>query len=286
MSQVFNLLNPAWYASSVWATCASLRKHHALLWEMSKLELRDRYVGQVLGIFWAFVMPVLTMAVYLFIFAFVFKAKMPDAENMASSGWGGSYVLYLLSGLIPWMGLQDIMARSVTAISSNARLVKQTVFPLEILPLKIFYPSLINLAVTLGIFLAYGVGVYGLPSPLILCLPSVVLVQTIMAGGISFLFSAVGVYLRDMKDIVGVLCFVLVYSMPIFFVPAMLPKRVYTILQLNPFSHMIHVYHDVLFYGEITSPISWVVFPVFALFVWCLGCRTFQAVKHLFGNVL
>jgi lipopolysaccharide transport system permease protein len=286
MPQIFNILNPVWYAPSIRATCGILYKHRLLLWEMSKLELRERYVGQVLGIFWAVVMPILTMIVYLFIFAFVFKARMPDAQGIANIGWGGSYALYLLSGLIPWLSLQDIMSRSVTAVSGNARLVKQVVFPLEILPLKLFYPSLINLMITLSIFLTYGVLMHGLPSPFIVCLPIAILAQFILATGIAFLFSAAGVYLRDMKDIVGFFCFVMVFIMPVFFAPGMLPERIYNMLLLNPFSHMILVYRDILFYGAVTAPLSWFIFPAFALAVCCLGCRAFYTVKPLFGNVL
>jgi lipopolysaccharide transport system permease protein len=286
MAQIFKLANPTWYAPAIRSTCNILYKHRVLLWEMSKLELRDRYVGQVLGIFWAIIMPILTMAVYLFIFVFVFNAKMPDAQEYASAGWGGSYALYLLSGLLPWMALQDIMGRSVTTVSGNARLVKQVVFPLEVLPLKIFYASFLSFAIPLALFFIYGIVMHGLPSPLALCLPLVVLTQYLMATGIAFIFSAIGVYLRDLKDIVGVICFVLIYTMPIFFVPSMLPEKMYTLILLNPFSHMIQVYHDVLFYGQITESFSWVFFPMFAIALFFMGCRVFYSTKHSFGNML
>jgi lipopolysaccharide transport system permease protein len=284
-SHLKKLVSPGWYKDSILETAQILVTRRELFWEMSKLELRERYAGQVLGLFWAVALPLLTMAVYLFIFAFVFKAKMSVTQN-GSSGWGESYALYLLSGLIPWMTLQDVMTRSATAISANASMVKQVVFPLEILPLKVLYPAVINLGVTLAIFILYGLLAYGLPSPLLLALPLVVAVQLVAAAGIALLFSAAGAYLRDMKDMVSVLCFILVYCMPIFFTPGMLPPWAYNIILLNPLSHMVLMYHDILYHGQITSPLSWIVFPLFAAGMWAVGCRTFQTVKHFFGNVL
>lgn len=286
MLHLIKLILPSWYYPAVQSTCSVLWKKRELLWEMGKLELRERYAGQALGLFWAVLTPLLTIAVYLFIFAFVFKAKMPAAQEAMGGGWGGSYALYLLSGLIPWLAMQDIMTRSVTVITANASLVKQVVFPLEILPLKIFYPAGINLCVTLGIFTLYGMLSHGLPSPFILILPIVIVAQFICAAGIALIFSALGAYLRDMKDIVSVLCFVLIYCMPIFFAPGMLPDWAYDLLLLNPLSHMIVVYHDVLYYGYITAPLSWLIFFLFAGAMWIVGCKIFQSVKHLFGNVL
>jgi len=264
----------------------TLMRHRVLLWEMSKLDLRDRYVGQALGLFWAFLMPLLTIGVYLFIFAFVFKAKMPEAVDTMSTGWGGGYTFYLLSGLIPWTSMQEFMTRSSTAIHANASLVKQMAFPLEVLPLKGFYTTIINQAVALTVFVLYGWICYGPPSPLIITLPLVIAVQLIAAGGIALIFSAVGAYLRDMREIATALCFVLSYVMPVFFVPSMLPGGIYTLIKLNPFTHLIVMYHDAVYYGVITSPESWVVFPVFSLLIWMLGCRVFTALKPMFGNVL
>lgn len=279
------LFSPNWYKNSIVETANILFIRRELLWEMCKLELRERYAGQVLGLFWTVVQPLLTMAVYLFIFAFVFKAKISVTQS-GSTGWSESYALYLLSGLIPWIALQDVMVRSATAISSNASMVKQVVFPLEILPLKSLYPAAINLGITLTIFILYGLLAYGLPAPLLLALPFVIAAQLLVAAGMALLFSSAGAYLRDMKDLVGVLCFILVYCMPIFYTPGMLPPWAFNIIQLNPLSHMVLMYHDILYHGHITSPLSWVVFPFFSVCMWAIGCRTFQTVKHFFGNVL
>jgi lipopolysaccharide transport system permease protein len=285
--KLLHVLNPVAYLPSVASLYRLLAARRLLLWEMGKRDIRDRYVGQTLGVYWAVLTPLLTMAVYLFIFAFVFRIRMPAStmDGMAQ-GWGGSYALYLLSGLIPWMGFQEVMNRATAAVTGNANLVKQVIFPLEILPLKILLSAFLAQGVALAIFLAYGLLRFGPPSPMILLLPWLFLVQLLASAGIALLLAAVAPFFRDIKDLVGLFCFVLIYAMPIFFTQDMLPSGMYRLLMLNPFSHMIECYHDALYWGAFMSPWSWLIFPVVSVALFALGCRTFTVLKMYFGNVL
>lgn len=273
-----------WQASS--RVFGTLYKRRHLLWEMSLLNLRDRYAGNTFGIFWTLFVPFFTVFVYLFIFVLIFRAKMPAIGDAVQGGWGGSYAMYLLSGLLPWMGFQEIISRSATVITGNAALVKQVMFPLEILPMQIFLASLITSGIGFGCFFMYGLCFFGLPSPLVCLFPLIFLFQLLAEAGCALLFSAVGVFFRDMKDIVGILCFILIYSMPIFYLPTMVPQKFNYFLGLNPLYHMIAMYHDALFYGQINSWLSWCVFPAFAILIWAVGCRVFEGLKPLFGNAL
>lgn len=284
--KLLSLLNPMAYAPSLGALGRVLASRRELLWEMGKRDIRDRYAGQALGALWAVVTPLMNMAVYLFIFAFVFRIRMPAAGEAVVQGWGGSYALYLLSGLVPWLGFQEVMSRSTTAVTDNANLVKQVVFPVEILPLKILCSAFLTQGVALLIFLAYGLVSFGLPSPMILLLPWLLFLQALAAAGVAMLFASVGPFFRDIKEVVALCSFVLLYCMPIFFTPSMLPQEIYLILLLNPLSHMIECYHDVLYWGAILSPVSWLVFPLVAAALFAFGCRTFTTLKSYFGNVL
>src|SRR5262245_48719398 len=118
----------------------SLVRHRRLAWELAKRELVDRYVGQVGGAIWSIVQPALMIAIFILLFAGVFTTRVA-----ASSGSPKQQIVYLLSGLIPWMTIQDALARSSTIITSNAALVKQVSFPLTVLPVKTLLPSYIML---------------------------------------------------------------------------------------------------------------------------------------------
>lgn len=283
---MINILKLDTYLKANHAISLSLSKNRELLWEMGKLDLRERYVGQVLGLSWAIMTPLLTMAIYIFVFAIVFKAKIPQVAGGISTGWGSSYPIYLLSGLIPWMGIQEVIGRSPIIISSNANLVKQVLFPLEILPIKSFYTLVINQGIAYACLFFFAFLSYGGHSFLILCFPVAFALQLILSAGIALLLSAVGVYLRDLKDIMSVFCFVLVYAMPIFYTSAMLPDYLIKFMLLNPFYHVIAVFHDILFYGKISSPVSWIIFPAFSFATWLVGCKIFYTLKNYFGNVL
>ena len=96
--------------------------------ELARRDIADRYVGQFLGMFWAVAHPLFMMGIYVFIFAFVFKVKIGDSLDIPRD-----YTVYILSGLIPWMAFQECMSKSCSAISANSSLVKQVVFPVEVL---------------------------------------------------------------------------------------------------------------------------------------------------------
>ena len=113
-----------------------LTRHRDLTLEMAKRELSDRYAGQVFGMVWAIGHPVFMVCLYVFIFAFVFKQKVGGTVEMPLD-----YTAYLLSGLVAWMSFQESLIKSCTAITGNAALVKQVVFPLEILPVKVVLAS-------------------------------------------------------------------------------------------------------------------------------------------------
>src|SRR3954463_15713589 len=83
-----------------------LTKHRELTWEMTKREVTERYAGQHIGAYWAIAHPVVLTAVYIFIFGVVFRARVPATESEAGLG----YIVYLLSGLIPWLAIQESMS--------------------------------------------------------------------------------------------------------------------------------------------------------------------------------
>ena len=122
-----------------------LRRHRDLTFEMAKRELSDRYTGQVFGMLWAVIHPVFMMGLYVFIFAVVFKQKIGGTTDLPLD-----YTAYILSGLVSWLSFQEAINKSCVTITSNASLVKQVIFPVEILPVKSVLASLFPMLVSLG----------------------------------------------------------------------------------------------------------------------------------------
>src|SRR5579871_2379425 len=125
-----------------------LWQRRELLLEMTRRDVVERYAGQALGAWWAVIAPLLTMATYMLAFGVIFRSRLgPDDD-------GSGYVAFALAGLVPWMGLQEGLSRTTGAIVGNASLVKQIVFPGEVLPLKVALGTLPALGVGLAATIA------------------------------------------------------------------------------------------------------------------------------------
>lgn len=258
-----------------------LTRHRQLTMEMAKREITDRYVGQLLGVFWAIGHPLVMMLVYAFIFGVVFKVKIGNTAELPLD-----YTVYILSGLIPWMAFQESMAKASFAIVANAALVKQFVFPIEVLPVKGVIATLITQIVFLSLLVAYVLISQQLFPWIYLLLPVLVFFQTLAMIGVSYILSAVGVYFRDIKDFVQVFAVVGVYLIPAFYPPDFAPKFFLPVLYLNPFSYLIWCFQDVLYFGRFEHPWAWVVFIALSLGIFTVGYRFFRKLRIMFGNVL
>ncbi len=258
-----------------------LTRHRDLTWEMTKRELSERYAGQALGLFWAIAHPVFMIALYVFIFAFVFKMKIGGTVEMPLD-----YTTYLLSGLVAWMSFQESMTKSCTAITANAALVKQVVFPLEILPVKGVFASLFPQLVAMIVLVIYVLATHGSLHSTYLLIPGLFLTQVMAMIGIAYLLASVGVYFRDMKDFVQWFAMASVYLMPVFYLPIWVPPFFKPLIYLNPFSYLIWCYQDIFYFGRIEHPWAWVVTGALSLTTFIVGYRTFRKLKSAFGNLI
>lgn len=276
-----SILNPKTYYANFIELVTLLTRHKQLTWEMTKRELTDQYLGQLLGWLWTVGHPVFLMGVYVVIFGYVFKLRIGDTPDMPLN-----YTVYLLSGLIPWMGLQTVLGKSSVAITGNANLVKQVVFPIEILPVKVVLASVITQCISMFLLIFYILFVYKFLMWMLLLLPVLLLLQVMGMIGIAYVFSAIGAYFRDLKDFVQLFCVAGMYLMPIFYLPAWVPNVLRPALYLNPISYMVWCYQDVFYYGRFEHPYAWGVFSVLSLGAFLGGYCVFRKVKILFGNVL
>src|SRR6202162_3461119 len=118
-----------------------------LLKEMVVRDIRARYAGSGLGVFWAFAQPVLWMLLYTGVFSVILRVPV-------EGGYSG-FPEFLLAGLLPWMAIQEGVSRSACALTDNAAMVKKTVFPLEMLVLSVVLAAVVNEVIALAIFAVY-----------------------------------------------------------------------------------------------------------------------------------
>jgi lipopolysaccharide transport system permease protein len=258
-----------------------LTRHRQLLFAMARREIADRYAGQSLGVLWAVIHPVFIMGVYVFIFAYVIKMKIGGTRELPLD-----YTAYLLSGLIPWMCLQESMSKASVVIVNNANLVKQVVFPIEVLPVKVVVASLFSMLLSLLLLIVYVLIVSHQVPLTYLLLPVLLLMQMAIMIGVNYMLSAIGAYFRDLKDVVQIFNTAGLYLVPIFYLPDQVPRIFRPLLYCNPFSHVIWCYQDVLYFGRFEHWWSWVIVFALAIITFLGGYRTFRKLKTMFGNVL
>src|SRR5437762_8265819 len=95
---------------AVWRPLSELPGRYELIFSLARRELVARYKGSVLGILWALLTPVVTIAIFTVIFAGMFGARF------GASGSQLDYAIYLFCGILPWTMFQETLQQSATTI--------------------------------------------------------------------------------------------------------------------------------------------------------------------------
>ncbi len=247
-------------------TIKELMLYKNLIISLTQSQVRKRYKGSVLGVLWSLINPLFLLVVYGFVFSFLMRGRI---EN---------YFLFLFNGLLPWIFFKTSVVMSSNSIVGNAGLIKKTYFPREILPIATVFENLVNffmgLLILIPALLIFGDGI----NLMIFWLPVVILVQVVLNLGLALFFSAVTVYLRDMRHILEVLTMAMFYYTPILYTMDMIPERYQPFFKLNPMAPLIDAYRQVLFKKDIPDLGSLLWTFIFSLLILVSGMKVF---KHL-----
>jgi lipopolysaccharide transport system permease protein len=195
---------------------------------MAVTDLRGRYVGSSLGLFWSVIHPLVMIVVYTIVFSRVMGARIADGQDPYAYG------LYLCAGLLPWIGFQEIVIRCTTIFPDNGNLVRKVAFPKSILYGYVMLSSAINLFLALAAFLlGYLVTGHSLHPTTVLWVPMIGL-QLLFGLGLGILTSVVHVFFRDTAQIVSVTLQVLFWATPIVYVEQLLSPRLQALERYNP----------------------------------------------------
>jgi lipopolysaccharide transport system permease protein len=163
--------------------------------------------------------------------------------------------------------------------------VKQVAFPLEVLAVRVTLPAFLTMVVGFGIILGKQ-AIEGSVSPLWPYVPALALLLVLNCIGFALLLGALGVFVRDIKDVVQFLLFVGIYISPIFYTFEAAPDLLKIAMYTNPFSSIILSFQDAIFYGTIVHQWAWIANGVVSVVVFTVGSRVFTATQHYFGNYL
>ncbi|MFZ6642591.1 ABC transporter permease [Undibacterium sp. TC4M20W] len=260
---------------------ASLRQHRRLIVSLIKREVLVRYQGSLLGLLWSFFNPVLMLAVYTFVFSVVFKARWAGGSESKTE-----FALVLFAGLMVFGLFSECVSRAPGLVVSNVNYVKKVIFPLEILPVVAMGAACFHLMVSFSVWLIFYSIFFGVPPATIFMLPLVLLPLVLLSLGVSWLLASLGVFIRDIHQVVGVAVSVLTFLSPVFYPIAALPDGFRAVVQVSPLTQVIEQSRDAMIWGKPLDWQSWLAYFLLSGVVAWLGFAWFQKTRKGFADVL
>jgi len=192
----------------------------------------------------------------------------------------------LFAGLMVYNLFSECINRAPGLVLGNINYVKKVVFPLEILPVVAIGSATFHLLISLVVWLIFYLLFFGTPQVTLLLFPIVLMPFFLLILGFSWFLASLGVYLRDVSQIVGVLTTALMFLSPIFYPMTALPEEYHMFLQFNPLTFIIEQVRDVMIWGKGMNWVAWVAYWIFSALVAWLGFAWFQKTRKGFANVL
>lgn len=238
-----------------------------------------RFAGSLFGSIWLFLYPALLLGVYASVFVFILR------ERFAIFTSPTQYVVFIFCGLIPYIGFADALSTGVGSIVANAPLVKNTLFPIELVPVKAVILSQAIQLPAMAILLV-ALAAIGKLSVWALLLPVVWGLQLLLSTGIAWFVASVNVFVRDLQSVVPIFISLLMFISPIAYPQGLIPANLRALLDLNPLYYLVVSYQDVLMLH--TLPTARFIVATFLVCggAFVLGSTVFMRLKPVFSDVL
>jgi len=253
-------------------------QHRRLLIALTRQKLSERYLGTLGGLLWSLFKPLLTVAVFWFVFSVGFRAEIQA---------GYPFIVYFLPGYAAWLYFSEVISSSAYAITGNAHLVRKIVFPVEVLPAATLLASAVpHLFILAASFIVVWLHGYR-PGLSAFAVAYAFLAMTILSFGFAWLISALQVFFRDVAHVVESLLQIWFWITPIVWPPSILPEAFHWIFYLNPINHIVLLYRA----GVTGGVVPWdagliLAYWLITLFFVFLGAYVFRRLKPEFADVV
>jgi lipopolysaccharide transport system permease protein len=261
---------------------ASLWRNRSLIAALVKREVVGRYRGSVLGIAWSFFNPLLMLVIYTFVFSVVFKARWGVNTDETKT----QFAIVLFVGMIVHGLFADVINRAPALIISNVNFVKKVVFPLDILPSVAISTALFHSLVSLGVLVVGFLLFNGYLNWTSIFIPFVLLPLIILTLGFAWMLASLGVFLRDLGQITGIITMVMLFASPIFYPVTALPVELRPWIMANPLTFIIEQARAVLIWGHLPDWLGLGIYTLAATAVAWAGYAWFQKTRKGFADVL
>ena len=246
-----------------------------MITSLVKRELRGRYKGSVLGFFWTLINPLFQIIIYTIVFSYIMRAGIDD------------YYLFLFVALVPWIFFSASIHAGSGCIWSQKAMINKIYFPRAVLPIAHVIGQLINMLLSF-IVVFFILIVMGKTINIIALtiFPIIVLIEFILALGMTFMVSSISVFFPDLMQILGVAVMLWQFLTPIMYEVNSVPEHMKIYFKLNPMTTIIEAYRDILYYAKVPNVNNIFVAIALSIVVLCIGWIVFGVLEKKFSEVL
>lgn len=268
--------------SPLMAVDALVRNRHMVI-QLAKREVEGRYKGSLFGFAWALLNPLILLALYTFVFGYVFRARWGAGSNVYDSA---EYAVILYAGLILHGFFAECLTRAPGLIVGNPNFVKKIVFPLELLAWAHHCAAWFHFFMSWMVLVAFQLFVFGHVPLTAFLLPFVILPCVLYAQGLMWGVSALTVYFRDLAQLIGLVVTCLLFASPVLYPLDSVPESFRGFLYLNPLTSSLEMFRSVMIWGRVPDLTELVCQILVGLGVFCGGLFIFQRSRSGFADVL
>lgn len=271
-----DFINPLRMVSTVWS-------HRQLILQFSKREVLKRYKGSYLGMFWSFINPVFMLLIYTFVFGVILRTRW--GTNLSDSSIAG-FALTLFTGLIIFNVFSECVTAAPGLIVNNPNYVKRTIFPLEILPISMLGSALVHSLVSLLVLFAGLILFRVTLSWTVLLFPLVYVPLILLCLGLGWFLSSVGVFVRDIGQLVAIIVQMLFFMTPVFYPLTAIPLKFQFVFNLNPMTFIVSQFRQVILWQQLPTLWEYLLLLSVTMIICLAGYLWFMKSKKTFADVL
>ncbi len=256
------------------------RKDLTVIFNLWKMNLKDKYLGSFLGITWAVLQPALYLALYTFVFGYIFRVQ--------GSGEGRALynLVWMFSGMIPFLVFSEAITTATNSIIMSSALVKNIVFKSETIPIAYSLSAVVPLIVGLFFLVILRVADGQSFTWYILLLIPVIILQFVFLIGLAFFLSATAVFFRDIVQIVPTIMMAFLFFTPIFYSIESMPRFAADLTFFNPLYQMVQPYRDILISHTFPNLYGMAYMCVLSILLVVIGIAYFRRLKGYFEVAL
>ncbi len=240
-------------------------KNRCLLKTLTVHDFRSQYLGSILGFFWSIIKPLALIGIY----ALVFSSVITPVNN--EQGEPFNFGLYIYSGMLPWLAIQESLQRGSTVFVDFSHLVKHHSIPISLLPFHIVLSATISEFMAIIVFLLIKLVItHGATYHCIFIL-ALIPIQIVFCYGLTLITATLNVFLRDISHLTTTILFIWFFTSPIVFPLESFPVYIQKVMWINPLTSLTEIYRDLLLIGCFPSVSTVLFFCFFSVLFLVVG---------------